>query len=62
MPIISNDSQQQIGYVRITQSLDALARTFHQLDIGLISGMIISLAITEVFKYVGDTLDIEPNL
>ena len=46
MPIISNDSQQQIGYVRITQSLDALARTFHQLDIGLISGMIISLAIS----------------
>jgi two-component system, OmpR family, manganese sensing sensor histidine kinase len=35
VPIISNDSQQQIGYVRITQSLDALDRTFHQLDIGL---------------------------
>ncbi len=43
VPIISNDSQQQIGYVRITQSLDALDRTFHQLDIGLVGGMILSL-------------------
>ena len=46
IPIISNDNQQQIGYVRITQSLDALDRTFHQLDIGLISGMVISLIIS----------------
>ena len=46
VPIISNDDRQQIGYVRITQSLDALDRTFHQLDIGLISGMIISLTIS----------------
>ena len=46
VPIISNDNQQQIGYVRITQSLDALDRTFHQLDIGLISGMVISLTIS----------------
>ncbi len=44
--IISNDNQQQIGYVRITQSLDALDRTFHQLDIGLLGGMIISLTIS----------------
>jgi two-component system, OmpR family, manganese sensing sensor histidine kinase len=43
VPIISNDSGRQIGYVRITQSLDALDRTFHQLDIGLASGMIISI-------------------
>jgi two-component system, OmpR family, manganese sensing sensor histidine kinase len=54
VPIISNDDfarrrlrqRQQIGYVRITQSLESLERTFHQLDIGLISGMIISLAIS----------------
>lgn len=46
VPIISHDDRQQIGYVRITQSLEALDRTFHQLDIGLISGMIISLAIS----------------
>jgi two-component system, OmpR family, manganese sensing sensor histidine kinase len=46
VPIISNDNQQQIGYVRITQSLDALDRTFHQLDIGLIGGMILSLTIS----------------
>jgi two-component system, OmpR family, manganese sensing sensor histidine kinase len=46
VPIISNDSQQQIGYVRITQSLDALDRTFHKLDIGLISGMILSVTIS----------------
>jgi two-component system, OmpR family, manganese sensing sensor histidine kinase len=46
VPIISNDDGQQIGYVRITQSLDALDRTFHQLDIGLISGMITSLVIS----------------
>jgi two-component system, OmpR family, manganese sensing sensor histidine kinase len=46
VPIISNDSQQQIGYVRITQSLDALDRTFHQLDIGLLGGMILSLTIS----------------
>jgi two-component system, OmpR family, manganese sensing sensor histidine kinase len=43
VPIISNDNQQQIGYVRITQSLEALDRTFHQLDIGLVGGMILSL-------------------
>ncbi len=43
VPIISNDDRQQIGYVRITQSLEPLDRTFHQLDIGLASGMIISI-------------------
>jgi two-component system, OmpR family, manganese sensing sensor histidine kinase len=46
VPIISNDDGQQIGYVRITQSLASLDRTFHQLDIGLISGMITSLLIS----------------
>lgn len=46
VPIINNDDRQQIGYVRITQSLDSLDRTFHQLDIGLVSGMIISLVIS----------------
>jgi two-component system, OmpR family, manganese sensing sensor histidine kinase len=46
VPIISNDDGQQIGYVRITQSLDALDRTFHQLDIGLMSGTITSLVIS----------------
>ena len=46
IPIIDRDNRQQIGYVRITQSLESLDRTFHQLDIGLISGMIISLAIS----------------
>ena len=46
VPIISNDNRQQIGYVRITQSLDPLDRTFHQLDIGLASGMIISIIIS----------------
>ena len=46
VPIIERDNRQQIGYVRITQSLESLDRTFHQLDIGLISGMIISLAIS----------------
>jgi two-component system, OmpR family, manganese sensing sensor histidine kinase len=46
VPIISNDNRQQIGYVRITQSLEALDRTFHQLDIGLASGMIISIIIS----------------
>ena len=46
VPIISNDDRQQIGYVRITQSLDALDRTFHQLDIGLLGGMILSLTIS----------------
>jgi two-component system, OmpR family, manganese sensing sensor histidine kinase len=46
VPIISNDNQQQIGYVRITQSLDALDRTFHKLDVGLISGMILSVIIS----------------
>lgn len=46
VPIISNDDGQQIGYVRITQSLESLDRTFHQLDIGLIGGMIISLTIS----------------
>ena len=45
VPIISNDDRQQICYVRITQSLESLDRTFHQLDIGLIGGMIISLII-----------------
>ena len=44
--IISNEDGQQIGYVRITQSLESLDRTFHQLDIGLIGGMIISLTIS----------------
>ncbi|WP_041547775.1 hypothetical protein [Chamaesiphon minutus] len=46
VPIIDRDNQRQIGYVRITQSLELLGggasptenRTFHQLDIGLISG------------------------
>ncbi len=46
VPIIRNDNRQQIGYVRITQSLESLDRTFHQLDIGLISGMILSLIIS----------------
>jgi two-component system, OmpR family, manganese sensing sensor histidine kinase len=46
VPIISNDDGQQIGYVRITQSLESLDRTFHQLDIGLISGMVTSLVIS----------------
>jgi two-component system, OmpR family, manganese sensing sensor histidine kinase len=46
VPIISNDNKQQIGYVRITQSLESLDRTFHQLDIGLASGMIISIIIS----------------
>ncbi len=46
IPIINNDNQQQIGYVRIIQSLESLDRTFHQLDIGLISGMVISLLIS----------------
>jgi two-component system, OmpR family, manganese sensing sensor histidine kinase len=43
VPIINNDDRQQIGYVRITQSLEPLDRTFHQLDIGLVGGMILSL-------------------
>ncbi len=46
VPIISNDNRQQIGYVRITQSLDALDRTFHQLDIGLVGGTILSLTLS----------------
>ena len=46
VPIINNDDRQQIGYVRITQSLDSLDRTFHQLDLGLVSGMVISLVIS----------------
>ena len=46
VPIISNDDRQQIGYVRITQSLNALDRTFHQLDIGLVGGMILSLTLS----------------
>jgi two-component system, OmpR family, manganese sensing sensor histidine kinase len=46
IPIINNDNQQQIGYIRIIQSLDSLDRTFHQLDIGLVSGMLISLIIS----------------
>ncbi len=46
IPIINNDNQQQIGYVRIIQSLDSLDRTFHLLDIGLIGGMVISLVIS----------------
>lgn len=46
VPIINNDERQQIGYVRITQSLDALDRTFHQLDIGLVGGTILSLTLS----------------
>jgi two-component system, OmpR family, manganese sensing sensor histidine kinase len=54
VPIISNYDGQHIGYVRITQSLASLVgeasptenRTFHQLDISLISGMMISLIIS----------------
>ena len=46
VPIISNDDRQQIGYVRITQSLDALDRTFHQLDIGLVGGTLLSLTLS----------------
>jgi two-component system, OmpR family, manganese sensing sensor histidine kinase len=54
VPIIENidfarrrlRQRQQIGYVRITQSLESLNRTFHQLDIGLIGGMIVSLTIS----------------
>ena len=47
--LVEDDDRQQIGYVRITQSLESLVggaspmenRTFHQLDIGLVSGMMI---------------------
>ena len=47
VPIISNDDfarrrlrqRQQIGYVRITQSLDVLDRTFHRLNQYLVGGM-----------------------
>lgn len=46
VPIINNSNRQKIGYVRITQSLESLDRTFHQLDIGLVSGMVISLVIS----------------
>lgn len=46
VPIINNTDRQKIGYVRITQSLESLDRTFHQLDIGLVSGMVISLVIS----------------
>jgi two-component system, OmpR family, manganese sensing sensor histidine kinase len=46
VPIINNSNRQHIGYVRITQSLEPLNRTFHQLDIGLLGGMIISIIIS----------------
>jgi two-component system, OmpR family, manganese sensing sensor histidine kinase len=61
VPIISNDSQQQIGYVRITQSLDALDRTFHQLDIGLLGGMILSLTITVWVTFADALLPFQCN-
>lgn len=45
-PIVRNEDRLQIGHVRITQSLEPLERTLHQLDIGLASGMIISIIIS----------------
>jgi two-component system, OmpR family, manganese sensing sensor histidine kinase len=46
VPIINNKDRRQLGYTRITQSLTVFDRTFHQLDIGLMSGMIVSLGIS----------------
>jgi two-component system, OmpR family, manganese sensing sensor histidine kinase len=48
LPIIYSDNHQLIGYVRVSQSLEEFDETLEKLDLGLISGVIITLALSSV--------------
>lgn len=46
LPILNRDTGQQVGYVRISQSLTAFEDTMRRLDWGLGVGVIVSLAVS----------------
>ncbi len=48
LPIIDNDEQQLIGYVRVSQSLKEFDETVRKLDLGLGGGIVISLVLSGV--------------
>jgi OmpR-family two-component system manganese-sensing sensor histidine kinase len=48
LPIISSDTGQQVGYVRVTQSLEELNDTLTRLDWGLGIGVLVGLGVSGV--------------
>ena len=48
LPIISSEAQQQLGYVRASQSLEELDENLRKLDWGLGSGIVIALILSSV--------------
>lgn len=48
LPIISSDNHQPIGYVRASESLNAVERTIEKLDWGLGSGVLVALALSGI--------------
>jgi OmpR-family two-component system manganese-sensing sensor histidine kinase len=48
LPIISSDTGQQVGYVRVSQSLEELNDTLTRLDWGLGIGVLVGLGVSGV--------------
>ena len=48
LPIADNETQQQIGYIRVSQSLEELNETIQKLDLGLGAGVIFALILSGI--------------
>jgi len=48
LPIVGSDDRKQIGYVRVSQSLEELDETLRKLDLGLGSGIVFALLLSGV--------------
>ncbi|MEH2289861.1 sensor histidine kinase [Nostoc sp.] len=48
VPIIANDKDQLVGYVRVSQSLEEFDETLQKLDLGLSGGIIITLVLSSI--------------
>jgi signal transduction histidine kinase len=48
LPILGNETQELIGYVRVSQELDEFNETVFQLDIGLAVGVVIAIILSSI--------------
>ncbi|MEA5594074.1 HAMP domain-containing sensor histidine kinase [Rivularia sp. UHCC 0363] len=48
LPILDNQIQQKIGYVRVSQSLEEFNETIQKLDLGLVSGVVFALILSGI--------------
>jgi OmpR-family two-component system manganese-sensing sensor histidine kinase len=52
IPLVGNDDNRLIGYIRVSQSLEELYKTYEKLDVGLVGGITIAL----VFVGIGGVI------